>query len=541
VNTVMNSQQATMTKARGTKREGSRISNAESDWHLHPGSTPVTRTRGGGKRRNVLPTLLSPMTSPDDEFVLESSSSDDEDEEDELLLSRESKPLHQRVIVKERHIETAIEAFSRCPECNGPVKADCNTVCITTAISVSCKSKGCDFVGYTPGQCAKTTMHEGDNYERMTDYALNVLYVIGFISMGDSHTEGGRLLGLCGLPNDTTMKSRSFGIIEERIGPYIRKLCKEIITKNLAEEVRLSMEAKGESVVDFDHWKASLTDASIVLDKDKLPKIACSYDMAWQQKGSGHQYNSMSGHGSFFGALTRRIVGLVVKSKMCCTCNASKKKDPHGPVAYHECWKNHVGSSGSMESAGAVELLTTLYDQYHVIVERLCCDDDSSIRADCKWDNVDYLKNNNTTVLPMVKIKVGINKGKMQVRPKDKGLLPGRVPEPFFVADPNHRCKLVTGELIGLATVNVANRVTMTRMDATLLALARTLVTWQGPSKIECQASTLMPAKLYWSITSTIMNTVVIGARGNMSPSNSATESSSTTDARPRMQNSTVY
>jgi hypothetical protein len=31
-------------------------------------------------------------------------------------------------------------------------------------------------------------MHAGDGYERMTDHALNVLYVLGFISMGEMPT-----------------------------------------------------------------------------------------------------------------------------------------------------------------------------------------------------------------------------------------------------------------------------------------------------------------------------------------------------------------
>jgi hypothetical protein len=62
-------------------------------------------------------------------------------------------------------------------------------------------------MSYSPGQCAKTTIHDDDGYERIMDQALNVLYVLGFITMGDGHTEAARLLGFCGLPNDTTMKS----------------------------------------------------------------------------------------------------------------------------------------------------------------------------------------------------------------------------------------------------------------------------------------------------------------------------------------------
>jgi hypothetical protein len=109
----------------------------------------------------------------------------------------------------------------------------------------------------------------------------------------------------------------------------------------------------------------------------------------------------------------------------------------------------------------------------------LCCDDDSSIRVDCQWDNADYMKNTNTTVVHMVAKKVGKNKGKMHPCP-DKGKLPSHVPEPEFVADPNHRRKGLTGELIKLDKSNNDKRFTMTRMDLTRIGknfgyMARTL------------------------------------------------------------------
>jgi hypothetical protein len=138
----------------------------------------------------------------------------------------------------------------------------------------------------------------------MTDYTMNVLYVVGCIANGNAHTEAGRLLGLCGLPNDTTMQSRSFAMIEERIGPIIRTLGDEILLNNLIEEVRLLMVAN-ETMNYFETWKSALADDTIVLDRNMLPKIDASYDMAWQQKGSGHEYNSSSGHGSLFGNLSR--------------------------------------------------------------------------------------------------------------------------------------------------------------------------------------------------------------------------------------------
>jgi hypothetical protein len=143
------------------------------------------------------------------------------------------------------------------------------------------------------------------------------------------------------------------------------------------------------------------------------------------------------------------------------------------------CWKNHTGTSGSMEPAGCVELVTETFDKYSVVIKRLCCDDDSSIRADCSWSNADYMKNNNTEEVPLVPKRVGKFKGQLQPRP-DKGKLPGHVPEPLFVADPNHRRKGLTGVLIGLDKEKVHIRQTMTRMDSTRIGknfayMARTL------------------------------------------------------------------
>jgi hypothetical protein len=39
------------------------------------------------------------------------------------------------------------------------------------------------------------------------------------------------------------MESRSFTIIEERVGPYVRDLCKEIVLENIIEEAQQTMES----------------------------------------------------------------------------------------------------------------------------------------------------------------------------------------------------------------------------------------------------------------------------------------------------------
>ena len=273
------------------------------------------------------------------------------------------------------------------------------------------------------------------------------------------------------------MESRSFHTIEGRIGPFIWDLSEEIMLENIKEEVKASLIA-----CDYDGWDASInaTAETPPLATDKYPRIMGSFDTAWQQKKSGHSYDSPSGHGLIFGAKTRKPLVCVVKSKLCNYCTYFKKSNPGVEVVpNHDCMRNHTGSSGSMEAAGCLELLIKLFDQYHCVVEKLCCDDDSSVRADCRWSNADYLKNNNTDVLPQVPISKGPRKGQLQDRP-DKGKLPAHIPESSYVSDPNHRGKLVTGEMITIDMSRKELKLTMSRVDSTRIGknfkyMARTL------------------------------------------------------------------
>ena len=92
--------------------------------------------------------------------------------------------------------------------------------------------------------------------------------------MGDAHSEAGRLLGFLGLPNDTTMMNRSFGIVEERVGPFIGELCKEIITENVEEEARLLMDNADYNL--WKLWKAGQYDETLgPFPIHRMPQIDC--------------------------------------------------------------------------------------------------------------------------------------------------------------------------------------------------------------------------------------------------------------------------
>jgi len=384
----------------------------------------------------------------DEEYAPSSSDTDDsETEADDLAPENTGKPPATRVILEVDSLTNMIYKLSKCPDCNGPIDVDIKTTCIASHVKAACLNVECGYILHSDPP-APATMHEksNDNYHRTTDYAVNVLCVLGMMCNGNGCSEAAKMLGLLGLPNDTTMEGRSFHIIEERIGRIIRELTDETLLENLIEEARLSMENQS----DFDTWKRSI-DPTIAtapfLPKERYPRINCCSDMAWQQKGSGHTHNSPSGHSLMFGHHTRKLV-YQVKSKLCNYCSAFKKRNPNVDVPPHDCCKNHDGSSNQMEPDSCLELIVSLCDKFECVVNLLCCDDDSSVRAHCRWSNEVFLANNPPgTKLPLVKKKVGKNKGELQERP-DKGKLPQQTPEPFFVADPNHRRKQLTGELI---------------------------------------------------------------------------------------------
>jgi len=73
--------------------------------------------------------------------------------------------------------------------------------------------------------------------ERNTDCAVNILFVLGFITSGDGGKEAERILGLLGLPNYTTMEKRSFTTIEEHITGPTQDLAKEVMFENLSAAV----------------------------------------------------------------------------------------------------------------------------------------------------------------------------------------------------------------------------------------------------------------------------------------------------------------
>ena len=453
-------------------KESRKTAPKEADWSLAgTGSPPRSRTRGGSARVDDdlsscdgAAGSLHEDSEDSDYSSGEEDDCDDESSNDEDLLGKE-KPRSTRGIFEVDPLMDLIERNTRCKQCHGCIHVNVKTTCLATATTFLCVNKSCGYIDYcTPPAAASVPAIEDDNRVRNTDYAINVLFVLGFLSCGDGGKEAARILGLMGLPNDTTMETKSFPVIEERIGPTVRQLTDELLLENLTEEVRRSMIASPDyDDNDFFLWKQAIANPAFELGRAKYPKLIVSTDMGWQQRGSG--WRSPSGHAFLVGALTRKPLFKCIKSKTCGICDKIHGV-AQGPVKQHICVKNHFGSSGAMEPAAVLEMVTAAFDSFFCVMETIVVDDDASTKAVLAWSNADYKINNNTDQVPQVPITRGKNKGQLQDRPDGYGRLPGNIPEPTFAADPNHRKKLLTGELRKFAEKVVKERYTMTKMDA---------------------------------------------------------------------------
>jgi hypothetical protein len=482
------------------RKEQSKLTNRESDWNL-PGvaATTTTRTRHGGNGRPSLTKRFYDEVWEDEKVVevieLNETANDsttastteeilDESIEIDASSSMGSvtssvaatvKPPNSNMIIETRALTETIEENIRCSECGCNVTASYKTITIATSIQITCNNEECGYVyhGHSPAMArldAANDDFEEDRFERITDFGINIQFVVAFLSSGDGGVEAARLLGLLGLPNDTTMEGRTFPKVEERISAKLQKLSRVILLENLTEEARLAFEANPvQDNNDFDQWKEALNkdENGMILGIAKYAKIDVSFDMGWQQRSSGNRYASLSGDALLVGCITRKPVAFIVKSKICNFCKAWNKKNLEDPP-WHDCRANHGGSSSAMEPVACLEMVVDLFDTKHCIINRICCDDDASTstRSLLRWSNADYMINNNNTVRPTVAKTKGAKAGELQPRP-DRGRLPGRIPEePKFVADPNHRKKVFTGDLWKIhSTKGVENRFTMTKMD----------------------------------------------------------------------------
>jgi len=368
--------------------------------------------------------------------------------------------MHRRATFEVAAVRS-LEEYLVCPKCQSSIEIETPTVGIATGLRLKCRNEFCCFL-----DIKKPTETDFDLplnagsplITRTTDFAVNILFVLSMLCSGDGPTEAGRVLGLCGLPNSTTMQTCNFTNIEQRMSPIIHQLAEECMRMNLEKEVKRSLgnATNDEGVLLFDLWKDQK------LPNNQLPKVDFSTDMSWQGRSSGRTYNSLSGHALLVGGKTRLPCCMSIKSKKCNQCTSWHRH--HGvdeDVPEHECTLNFEGASGAMEPVAALHMVINAFRDHKVVTRTLVTDDDSSIKAKLKWSNADHMLKHGLTSQPKI-----VNKNGNEVTRPDKGELPADMEEPSFLADPGHRKKSLKNVIYTLISKKKADRLGCSKMDA---------------------------------------------------------------------------
>ena len=125
------------------------------------------------------------------------------------------------------------------------------------------------------------------------------------------------------------------------------------------------------------------------------------------------------------GARSKKILKCNVSSKLCMTCHHAERKQETPKT--HLCPKNYCASSKAMEADAALTLYLDLFESSDgtIALDYIVADDDCSMRAKLRHHTSAH----------------------------KTGSLPDNIPEPSWLADPSHRCKVAVKPIFALASL----------------------------------------------------------------------------------------
>ena len=151
---------------------------------------------------------------------------------------------------------------------------------------------------------------------KVTDYAVNVRAIIVSFYVGTGGLDIGLITSCLGLEGGRSWES-SFTRYSPEICKAIMKVVDETIADGLKEEISLTVSEKLNERKYNSSEIANLTRKYHAGEKTGIEivdnvHIAVSFDMGWQKKGTGHTYNSNSGHSYFIGCRSGKVVRMLV-------------------------------------------------------------------------------------------------------------------------------------------------------------------------------------------------------------------------------------
>ena len=125
-----------------------------------------------------------------------------------------------RSIIDNESTIRLISSTAVCRKCHSDIELSLPTVCVATAPTVQCRNTECDMES-TASVPSSTSIPKVGGWVEMTQFAVNVLFVLAFIACGDGGVEAAWLIGLLALENVASMAKSSFSEIERKIGPFL--------------------------------------------------------------------------------------------------------------------------------------------------------------------------------------------------------------------------------------------------------------------------------------------------------------------------------
>lgn len=231
------------------------------------------------------------------------------------------------------------------------------------------------------------------------------LYLSGMIHAGIGATTVRSFLSTLNMPcpTENTLKKR-----EREAGSYVEVAAKRSCSaalhreKQLTEERRCSRDDSEDEETELSAAGCSshATTADHPRNDTTTVDIAVSTDTGWQKRGTGRNYNSLSGVGHVCGVETGQVLAVSVRNKQCRVCSAAERLG-RAPRR-HSCRKNWTQSAKAMEADICVENVAALNASNEgVRVSTVIGDEDSSaihhLRSKVdgsivKWSDVNHLK-----------------------------------------------------------------------------------------------------------------------------------------------------
>ncbi|XP_061195042.1 uncharacterized protein LOC133203237 [Saccostrea echinata] len=233
------------------------------------------------------------------------------------------------------------DGLSGCKQCGLPLQLshtqgirDCG---LGSFLQVRCRNLWCGHVNVIP---------TGKRHARIWD--ANTKLATGMIHAGIGPAQVNDLLTSINIPaiSTKTIQNR-----QTETGLAIEKVAEDTIQQVLQDEILATVETEG------------------------AEELTVTVDAGWQKRGSGHSFDSFSGHCSMIGEHTGKVIGYEVRSKMCRICESAKRNGKEAKE--QDCRQNWQGSSKSMEPSMVISMVEKKQDK-GIKVSTVIADDDTT-------------------------------------------------------------------------------------------------------------------------------------------------------------------